>query len=495
MSLEQSVAENTNWINSVIAKSKLTSELVELAEIINPNEHVTIQEGINNAKFVSITKLRGFKGSWNAQTNTPTLVDGTGVSGDVYSVSVAFVRDLGDGQVTFSVDDLIYYNGLKWINLTGSSNYSDFASYTGTTAGGDLVLTLGDYTTNPNAVKIIIDIANVLTTIDSALSVLGDTVLGVLDVSGIASFGVDSNFYGDIKAREGFKVYNNNTWIGTIEEGFGANLNNLVYISSGGNHNFLDDNGDYSSIRVNRLEVRNEDVGLTTLSRNGTVSGDVAIKLPDTPGTLALEGDIFEWAYYSGTKAGGDLTLILGNGSGTYIEILNDDDTIKIKASSSVGVVSSIFSFTSDGNNVAKFLAPTTGGDNVNLTLPTTSGTLALSDGPKYIIPFQLTVEDGDNVNLSDSAYNTAYMIELSWVGGTGAMDINLPLASSSVNRTFRFISNSGFIQGGGKSATINPSGTDTLDGSTSGFEINRPYEGVKIWSNGTEWFVIQQKV
>lgn len=405
MSLEQSVAENTNWINSVIAKSKLTSELVELAEIINPNEHVTIQEGINNAKFVSITKLRGFKGSWNAQTNTPTLVDGTGVSGDVYSVSVAFVRDLGDGQVTFSVDDLIYYNGLKWINLTGSSNYSDFASYTGTTAGGDLVLTLGDYTTNPNAVKIIIDIANVLTTIDSALSVLGDTVLGVLDVSGIASFGVDSNFYGDIKAREGFKVYNNNTWIGTIEEGFGANLNNLVYISSGGNHNFLDDNGDYSSIRVNRLEVRNEDVGLTTLSRNGTASGDVAIKLPDTPGTLAL------------------------------------------------------------------------------------------SDGPKYIIPFQLTVEDGDNVNLSDSAYNTAYMIELSWVGGTGAMDINLPLASSSVNRTFRFISNSGFIQGGGKSATINPSGTDTLDGSTSGFEINRPYEGVKIWSNGTEWFVIQQKV
>ena len=403
MSLEQSVAENTNWINSVIAKSKLTSELVELVEIINPNEHVTIQEGINNAKFVSITKLRGFKGSWNAQTNTPTLVDGTGVSGDVYSVSVAFVRDLGDGQVTFSVDDLIYYNGLKWINLTGSSNYSDFASYTGTTAGGDLVLTLGDYTTNPNAVKIIIDIANTLTTIDSALSVLGDTVLGVLDVSGIVYFGDDANFYGDIKAREGFKVYNNSTWIGTIEEGFGGNLNNLVYISIGGNHNFLDDNGDYASIRANRLEIRNEDVGLTTLSRNGTVSGDLDIKLPDT------------------------------------------------------------------------------------------SGTLALSNGPQYIIPFQLTVEDGDNVNLSDSAYSNSYMIELTWLGGTGAMDINLPLASSSVNRTFRFISNSGFTQGN-QSAIINPSGTDTLDGSTSGFTINRAYEGLKIWSNGTEWFVIQQK-
>tara|TARA_R110000744_G_scaffold141309_1_gene252694 strand:+ start:3672 stop:5237 length:1566 start_codon:yes stop_codon:yes gene_type:complete len=185
MSLEQSVAENTNWINSVISKSKLASQLEELTEITSSSEHVTIQEGINDAKFVTIPKLRGFKGSWNALTNTPTLIDGVGVSGDIYSVTTAFTRNLGDGEITFSVDDLMYYTDSKWINLTGSSNYSFFASYTGTMQALDLILTLGDYRANADSVRVIIDIANNLTTIDSDLSVFGDSLLnGDLGVSG-----------------------------------------------------------------------------------------------------------------------------------------------------------------------------------------------------------------------------------------------------------------------------------------------------------------------
>ena len=122
MSLEQSVAANTNWINSVIAKSKLSSELTELIKIINSNQRVVVQEGSNDAEFVKIPNLRGFSGFWNAQTNTPVLSNGTGVSGDVYSVSVGGLMDLGSGQISFEVGDLIYYNGVKWFNLNNNSS-------------------------------------------------------------------------------------------------------------------------------------------------------------------------------------------------------------------------------------------------------------------------------------------------------------------------------------------------------------------------------------
>jgi hypothetical protein len=55
-----------------------------------------------------------YQGSWNASTNTPTLANGTGNAGDVYRVSVAGTRNLGAGNITFAVGDLVIYNGTVW---------------------------------------------------------------------------------------------------------------------------------------------------------------------------------------------------------------------------------------------------------------------------------------------------------------------------------------------------------------------------------------------
>ena len=109
-----------------------------------------------------------------------------------------------------------------------------------------------------------------------------------------------------------------------------------------------------------------------------------------------------------------------------------------------------------------------------------------------YIVPTNLTVSSGQTVNLSDSSYDDAFMIRLTWSGGAGNMTLNLPSASSNTNRTIRFISNGGF-----KTNTrvyLTPSGGDTLDGSTNYYEINKVYEGIKVWSDGSEWFIIQKK-
>ncbi len=110
-----------------------------------------------------------------------------------------------------------------------------------------------------------------------------------------------------------------------------------------------------------------------------------------------------------------------------------------------------------------------------------------------YIVPTSLTVSEGTTVNLSDSAYATSELIELSWSGSNGTMILNLPLAASNVNRVMRFISNNGF-GAGTQNADLTPQGGDTLDGSTNKYRINKAYEGIQVWSNGTEWFIIQKK-
>ena len=109
-----------------------------------------------------------------------------------------------------------------------------------------------------------------------------------------------------------------------------------------------------------------------------------------------------------------------------------------------------------------------------------------------YIVPTSLTVSEGTTVNLSDSTYATSELIELSWSGSNGTMVLNLPLAASNVNRVMRFISNTSFT--GTHNADLTPQGGDTLDGSTNKYRINKAYEGIQVWSNGTEWFIIQKK-
>lgn len=57
------------------------------------------------------------QGSWNATTNTPTLADGTGTVGHYYTVSVAGTVDLGSGEVAFTTNDRVFYDGQYWRKL------------------------------------------------------------------------------------------------------------------------------------------------------------------------------------------------------------------------------------------------------------------------------------------------------------------------------------------------------------------------------------------
>ena len=112
-----------------------------------------------------------------------------------------------------------------------------------------------------------------------------------------------------------------------------------------------------------------------------------------------------------------------------------------------------------------------------------------------HLDPTALTVSvAGGTIDLNDSAYDEAELIVLTWSGGNGTVELTLPdaTAAKNLNRTKRIISDSTFSTS--THADLTPRSSQNLDGSSSAFRINKAYEGIKIWCNGTEWFIIQAK-
>jgi hypothetical protein len=62
-----------------------------------------------------------FKGVWNAATNSPTLVNGTGNAGDVWLCNVAGTVNFGAGPIVFAVGDYAVYTGTEWARSSGAT--------------------------------------------------------------------------------------------------------------------------------------------------------------------------------------------------------------------------------------------------------------------------------------------------------------------------------------------------------------------------------------
>lgn len=84
-----------------------------------------------------------FKGTWDASTNTPTLVNGTGTAGWEYQCVVSGTVNFGAGPIAFTAGDFVIYNGALWQRIPGSgSGVTSFNTRTGV-----VTLTSSDVTT------------------------------------------------------------------------------------------------------------------------------------------------------------------------------------------------------------------------------------------------------------------------------------------------------------------------------------------------------------
>ena len=105
------------------------------------------------------------------------------------------------------------------------------------------------------------------------------------------------------------------------------------------------------------------------------------------------------------------------------------------------------------------------------------------------LIPFQITASAGGSSTYS--ANNN--IVEIGWTGGNGTYVLNIPSAATIPYRNIRFVTNSTFPNGASDKVQITAQVGETIDGAAF-FEISKVYEGVSLWSNGTEWIVIQAK-
>ena len=105
-------------------------------------------------------------------------------------------------------------------------------------------------------------------------------------------------------------------------------------------------------------------------------------------------------------------------------------------------------------------------------------------------VPFFVTATPGGSLTYTDPA-NT---IDVSWSGGAGTYTITVPTAVEAEYRLIRVVNDGTFPPGGSHMVDIVASGGGTIDGDVAGYTINKAYNGVTLWSNGTEWIVIQAK-
>jgi hypothetical protein len=96
-----------------------------------------------------------YQGTWNASTNTPTLVSSTGVSGYYYIVATAGSTNL-DGITDWQIGDWLLFNGTVWQKIDQSNLVTSVAGRTGAvTLSNTDISGLGTMSTqNANSVAI-----------------------------------------------------------------------------------------------------------------------------------------------------------------------------------------------------------------------------------------------------------------------------------------------------------------------------------------------------
>ena len=85
---------------------------------------------VTSATTASFTGGLSYQGSWNASTNTPTLVSSTGTNGYYYIVSVAGSTNL-NGVTDWQVGDWAIFNGSTWQKIDQTNLVSSVNGYTG----------------------------------------------------------------------------------------------------------------------------------------------------------------------------------------------------------------------------------------------------------------------------------------------------------------------------------------------------------------------------
>jgi hypothetical protein len=121
-------AKDTNklylWSGSAYTEIFPSQALLDTYQLRSEKGNANGYASLDSGGKVPISQLPSsimeYKGTWNASTNTPTLANGTGDTGDVYICNVAGTVNFGAGNITFAVGDYVIYSGTIWQRSSGA---------------------------------------------------------------------------------------------------------------------------------------------------------------------------------------------------------------------------------------------------------------------------------------------------------------------------------------------------------------------------------------
>jgi len=87
--------------DSVVITTKLTSPIIKLTTGASAG-YLLQSDADGDGTWVAPATGMTYLGGWSPTSNTPTLVDGTGASGDTYAISDSASRDLGSGSIDWT---------------------------------------------------------------------------------------------------------------------------------------------------------------------------------------------------------------------------------------------------------------------------------------------------------------------------------------------------------------------------------------------------------
>jgi hypothetical protein len=112
------------WSGSAYVQTFPSQALLDTYQLRSEKGAVNGYASLDGSGKVPVSQLPSsimeYKGMWNAATNTPTLANGTGDTGDVYICNVAGTVNFGAGAITFAVGDYVIYSGSIWQRSSGA---------------------------------------------------------------------------------------------------------------------------------------------------------------------------------------------------------------------------------------------------------------------------------------------------------------------------------------------------------------------------------------
>lgn len=139
-----------------------------------------------------ITAMSGFvnyEGTWNASTNTPTLVSSIGTKGDYYVISVTGSTNL-NGITTWTQGDWAIFNGTAWEKVDNTDLVTSVAGRTGA-----ITLTTAD----------ISGLGTIATQAASNVSITGGSITGITDLA-VVDGGTGASTAGNARTNLGLVI-------------------------------------------------------------------------------------------------------------------------------------------------------------------------------------------------------------------------------------------------------------------------------------------------